>query len=81
MVYNYNGMVKRVVCNHLLCNNTVTAVIGDCTYCKQRFCMWHRLPEAHECTAIDMCKTIAFERNASKLISGKCVGTTVFKLV
>ena len=55
------------------CTARVAMIIGDCNYCKGRFCSSHRLPETHACEQYASCKAQAFKRNAEKLEAEKCV--------
>ena len=59
------------------CTKAVAMIIGDCNYCKGKFCATHRLPETHCCAAYGACKTAAFNRNAAKLEAEKCVAKKV----
>ncbi len=52
-------------------------IIGDCSYCKNKFCATHRLPETHACAAYASCKAQAFAKNAAKLEAEKCVSKKV----
>ena len=38
------------------CCQRVVAVVGDCKWCQQKFCMQHRLPEGHGCTGLESCR-------------------------
>jgi predicted nucleic acid binding AN1-type Zn finger protein len=60
-------------CDIPTCNRKTAIIIGECTYCKNKFCAIHRLPETHDCTAMDVCNQTAFDLNAAKLFAGKCV--------
>ncbi|EKX31967.1 zink finger-like fusion protein [Guillardia theta CCMP2712] len=77
LVLRLRGGAKKTVCDHDGCNERAAMIIGDCKYCKHKFCGSHRLPETHSCAALSTCRTQAFERNAAKLESEKCVATKV----
>lgn len=69
--------MKKLVCGATSCTSRVAVVVGTCNYCKKQFCVKHRLPEAHCCEAMELCKQISFDRNATKLVAGKCVHAKV----
>ena len=56
------------------CLERYAKVIGDCVYCKGKYCARHRLPESHHCQNIQSCKQLSFDTNHSKVMNGKCVG-------
>ncbi|KJE88666.1 hypothetical protein CAOG_08398 [Capsaspora owczarzaki ATCC 30864] len=59
------------------CSAKTALVIGDCKYCKSSFCGTHRLAETHKCPGLQDCRKQAFDKNANKLISEKCVAAKV----
>jgi len=69
--------LKRNRCGQVGCTNRVVVLVGDCTYCKGKFCSTHRLPEAHNCIEIGLCKSIALDRNTELLFACKCVGSKI----
>jgi predicted nucleic acid binding AN1-type Zn finger protein len=72
---------KKRMCDYDTCKERVVTIIGHCSYCRKEFCTAHRLPETHACTAIELCKQIAFARNTSNLINGKCIASKVLRFV
>lgn len=70
-------IIKKKRCNYENCNNKAATIIGDCSYCSLKYCISHRLPEAHLCTNIQECKDISFKRNQDKLLSEKCIAAKV----
>lgn len=68
------GMQKKTVCSYKECHKRTVVVVGSCTYCKHDFCLKHRIPEAHTCSSMGVCKQRAFDRNSLELTNGKCVG-------
>eukprot|EP00286_Rhodomonas_abbreviata_P029559 CAMPEP_0181307720 /NCGR_PEP_ID=MMETSP1101-20121128/11046_1 /TAXON_ID=46948 /ORGANISM="Rhodomonas abbreviata, Strain Caron Lab Isolate" /LENGTH=145 /DNA_ID=CAMNT_0023413987 /DNA_START=23 /DNA_END=460 /DNA_ORIENTATION=+ len=77
LVLRLRGGAKKTQCACEGCTDRVAMIIGDCKYCNARFCGAHRLPETHACAAMASCKAQAFERNAAKLESEKCVAAKV----
>ncbi|KAJ1494972.1 ubiquitin-related domain-containing protein [Baffinella frigidus] len=67
----------KTLCDCEGCSDRVAMIIGDCKYCKHRFCTAHRLPETHSCAAMGACKQVAFDRNGAKLLGEKCVAAKV----
>ncbi len=56
------------------CTLQCAMIIGDCKYCRKKFCGKHRLPESHRCTNMTKCQSEQFERNKKTLLSQSCVG-------
>jgi ubiquitin len=54
------------------CWKQAVAGLADCKYCKGRFCVGHRLPEAHFCANLQVCCDASFDRNKNKLLNEKC---------
>ena len=77
LVLRLRGGGKKTVCACEGCNGRVAMIIGHCNYCASDFCGTHRLPETHACSAMQSCKSAAFDRNAERLEAGKCVATKV----
>lgn len=67
-------MAKKTKCFVSDCSSRVAMLIGDCKYCKEKFCGFHRLPESHKCSNMNGCKQEHFERNQKKVMDNKCVG-------
>ena len=40
------------------CNQQAAMIIGDCKYCKLKYCGKHRLPEAHSCSGMQVCTAL-----------------------
>jgi hypothetical protein len=59
------------------CGNKSANIIGDCKYCKCKYCLKHRLPESHFCVNIDKCRMNAFTINSNKIMSEKCVASKI----
>lgn len=68
---------KTIKCSMDQCTDRIAKIIGDCRYCKLRFCAKHRLPESHQCSDISTCRQESFERNSSKLLDEKCVADKI----
>ena len=67
----------KTTCSCSGCSARAVVIVGDCSYCKGKFCGAHRLPETHSCAAISACRSQAFERNAARLESERCVAPKV----
>ena len=65
----YYYKVLASACNQ--CLKKPVLVIGDCNYCKLKYCGIHRLPEAHNCVRISDCKRQHHEKNTKNLIENK----------
>ena len=59
------------------CGGKYANIIGDCKFCKCKFCLSHRLPESHNCINISICKDNAFSINSNKVMSEKCVASKI----
>jgi ubiquitin C len=59
------------------CTQKPVLIIGDCKFCKQKFCGTHRLPECHACSNMQSCRDASFMKNKLKLESEKCVSNKV----
>ena len=57
-------------CAH--CQAKSAPIIGDCKYCKMKYCGSHRLPEAHKCPNLDTCRIQSFKRNSDLVMSQRC---------
>lgn len=68
---------RNIACHLDGCGSNAALIIGTCNYCKNNFCLKHRLPESHECREIAMCKQRAFEKNAVNLMEGKCIASKI----
>ena len=77
LVLRLRGGVKKSKCAVEDCKERCAPIIGDCKYCNAKFCAMHRLPEVHACTNMQSCRAQAFDRNAAKLESEKCVAAKV----
>jgi predicted nucleic acid binding AN1-type Zn finger protein len=49
------------------CKAPVAVIIGDCKYCTGKFCLKHRLPETHACTAMQTCRDEHLKRLTDRL--------------
>lgn len=61
---------KPLKCASGQCTGKIS-LIGHCNHCTFDYCLRHRLPEVHECTAHDNIRASAFEANKIALMSGK----------
>jgi hypothetical protein len=59
------------------CGAKYAKIIGDCKFCKCKFCLNHRLPETHNCINMNICKNKAFNNNSNKVMSEKCVASKI----
>ena len=50
------------------CTQQYAMIIGDCKFCKLKYCGKHRLPEAHLCPNMSSCREAHFERNKEKVM-------------
>lgn len=62
-------VVKRTRCTFKDCALAAQRIVGDCGFCKGRFCSKHRLLEDHKCDGLEDCKKQSHERNAAQLQS------------
>jgi predicted nucleic acid binding AN1-type Zn finger protein len=76
--FNTSSAIAMPQCDIPTCKRKIAIIIGECTYCKKKFCATHRLPETHDCTAMDVCHQTAFDINAAKLFAGKCVKAKIY---
>jgi predicted nucleic acid binding AN1-type Zn finger protein len=53
------------------CKERVVKIIGDCKYCKKKFCSKHRMVESHNCENLESCRQQHFQKNSQKLSSEK----------
>lgn len=49
------------------CSSAALRMVGECTKCNKNFCGHHRLPEDHDCPALQTFRKAAFEENMKKL--------------
>eukprot|EP00294_Goniomonas_avonlea_P017131 CAMPEP_0114552028 /NCGR_PEP_ID=MMETSP0114-20121206/6909_1 /TAXON_ID=31324 /ORGANISM="Goniomonas sp, Strain m" /LENGTH=146 /DNA_ID=CAMNT_0001736883 /DNA_START=44 /DNA_END=484 /DNA_ORIENTATION=- len=77
LVLRLRGGVKKTVCALEDCSGRVAMIIGDCKWCKSSFCGSHRLPETHACQGMESCRAASAQRNATKVMSEKCVAVKV----
>jgi len=59
------------------CCQKPVLIIGDCKFCKLKFCVNHRLPESHVCSNMKSCREQSFNKLKAKLESEKCVSSKV----
>ena len=59
------------------CFQRYAKIIGDCRYCKLKYCSSHRLPEVHHCPEMETCRNVSHARNTQSLMKNKCVSSTV----
>ena len=69
-------MVKTI-CDFENCCARYVNIIGDCKYCKKKFCGSQRLPETHNCINLDNCKKNHFELNKQKVLGGECISKQI----
>lgn len=62
-------------CN--VCGAKATMIIGDCNFCKCKYCNLHRLPESHGCACIHTVKKDSYNENFSRVMNGKCVAAQI----
>jgi predicted nucleic acid binding AN1-type Zn finger protein len=55
-------------------------LVGDCKHCQKQYCLKHRLPEAHLCSAFDEIKSEAKRKNGEKLMAEKTVASHFEKI-
>ncbi|KAI9034442.1 ubiquitin family-domain-containing protein [Hyaloraphidium curvatum] len=60
------------------CKQRYVKIIGDCRYCKGKFCGSHRLAEAHVCPELESCRQASFNKLQSKLASEKVTASKIF---
>jgi hypothetical protein len=60
-----------MLCGVIGCKGRSALIVGDCHYCHGHFCIYHRLPETHQCTSIEQCRLLYHQRNETKLMSEK----------
>ena len=59
------------------CQDRVVKIIGDCKFCKSKFCGRHRTVEAHMCPNIEQCRQAHFDKNEKKLMGEKTMAPKV----
>ena len=60
---------KKLRCGVADCKDAAQRIVGDCTFCKGRFCGKHRMLEDHKCIGLEDAKKESHDRNADKLNS------------
>ncbi|ODV57866.1 Tmc1p [Ascoidea rubescens DSM 1968] len=68
---------KSKRCSFNNCSSAPLRIVGDCDYCKGRFCSTHRLLENHFCSGLQSCKDQLHQRNATKLHSEQTIASKV----
>jgi hypothetical protein len=68
------GGEKKKRCQYMLnatekCSSPALTMIGLCDACQKRFCARHRLPEEHECEALETQRKKAYDENKERLES------------
>lgn len=58
-------------CSSEVCKRKVAQLVGHCSYCHGDYCLNHRLPEAHTCSAQSECSEAAKHRLTRELMSAK----------
>lgn len=71
-------MIAKSKC--AMCLSKSAAIIGDCKFCQSKYCLNHRLPEAHDCVNVSSCKKEAFKTNEKNLLNNKCVSLKLEKI-
>ncbi|EGS18658.1 uncharacterized protein CTHT_0052640 [Thermochaetoides thermophila DSM 1495] len=59
--------MAKVRCSFPECKAAARPIVGDCAFCKGKFCSTHRLLEDHNCRNLEDCKREAHEQNAMQL--------------
>jgi ubiquitin C len=77
LVLRLRGGAKGSKCAFKDCTAKPVLIIGDCKYCNSKFCGTHRLPETHECSNMQSCRDVHFNKNKAKLEGEKCVAAKV----
>lgn len=77
LVLRLRGGITKRTCALDECNSRAVLIVGDCNYCKEKYCSLHRLPEDHLCKNIAICNKKAFEKNERLVNGGKCVSEKV----
>ena len=75
--HSIKSLIKKPRCTFSECKRKCALFIGNCSYCKSKYCDIHRLPEIHLCSNMQDCKDIHFQRNQDKLLAEKCVAPKV----
>ncbi|GME91505.1 hypothetical protein B5S31_g2521 [[Candida] boidinii] len=68
---------KSNKCSLKGCCSAPLRMVGDCQYCKGKFCSRHRLLENHFCSGLESCKEQLHKRNAIKLQSEQTIASKV----
>lgn len=66
---NYVISVMPQRCCFDVCLSKVAMIVGHCRYCTNDFCLKHRLPESHKCTAQSECEASAKRELEAKLLT------------
>ena len=77
LVLRLRGGTKKTKCAFDGCADRALTIVGDCSYCKDKFCGKHRLPETHACSQLQTCRDIAFQKNSEKLMNEKTMSAKV----
>jgi len=77
LVLRLRGGGKKTKCAFGEYSKRVVLITGDCRFCQNHFCGFHRLPEDHACQDMDSCRQAAFDKNKDKLMNEKCVSQKV----
>jgi ubiquitin C len=65
------------MCQFSDCKDRIVKIIGDCRYCKGKFCGRHRLAEVHVCPELETCRQASFNKLSNKLNAEKTVAPKV----
>jgi predicted nucleic acid binding AN1-type Zn finger protein len=64
-------------CHVKECSRKTVEVVGECKFCKNRFCLKHRLVELHECPFMESCIQQAKNKNENILLRNKCTSIKI----
>ena len=67
-------------CFYKTCRKLKNDLIGNCKYCKECFCINHRLPEEHTCSNMEKMKSQEKDKMGKKLVNEKCIHPKILKI-
>lgn len=74
---NIEPKKKSSRCHANGCNKKIGTLPFACSYCSQKFCVIHRLPESHNCECIEQMRTMGKDKLEATLMKNKCVAAKV----
>ena len=78
MIENIEEIFYKILKNSCnVCGAKSTMIIGDCNFCKCKYCNLHRLPESHRCACIHTVKKDSYTENFNRVMNGKCVAAQI----